>query len=280
MIRSFDEIYKAIDGLPPVRLAVVNPVQDYIYQTMDEANKRGWIKQIIFKNENLEVASKNAVLAVVNKKADFIMKGDVETSILLQAVMDKNNGLIANQNLSHVAVLESSYYDRLMLMTDGGVNIKLSESIMETILENAVDFAKALQIEKPNIAFLSLIEKVVDKIPETILAESMAEKYATDVRINVEGPMALDVAFSEKAAQAKGIQTEIAGKIDIFIGPNISTINFTVKSLMILGKVNGAGIILGSKCPIILLSRSDSIKTKLNSIALGILALKGVQNGY
>jgi phosphate butyryltransferase len=117
---------------------------------------------------------------------------------------------------------------------------------------------------------LALIEKVSVKLPETVLAYNTAEHYKNDSRFTIEGPIALDVALSATAAQAKKINSKIAGKTDIFIGPNITATNFISKMLLSIGNSKGGGVIIGAKIPIILLSRSDIMETKLNSIALGL----------
>ena len=176
----------------------------------------------------------------------------------------------SNRFLSHVAVIESPNYNRLILTTDGGVNTILSENLLESIIENALQVTHTLKNSNPNIAMLALIEKVSENLPETILAHNTAERYKDDSRFTIEGPIALDVALSIIAAEAKRIDSKIAGKTDIFIGPNITATNFISKMLLSIGMSKGGGVIIGAKIPIILLSRSDRMETKLNSIALGL----------
>jgi phosphate butyryltransferase len=198
------------------------------------------------------------------------MKGNIDTATLLKSVMSKQNGLRSNNYLSHVAVLESPNYKRLILTTDGGVNTTLSKKLLNSIIENALSVTNAFKNTKPNIAMLALIEKVSENLPETVFAHNTAERYKDDSRFTIEGPIALDVALSATAAKAKKIISEIAGKTDIFIGPNITATNFISKMLLSIGNSKGGGVIIGAKIPIILLSRSDIMETKLNSIALGL----------
>ena len=217
----------------------------------------------------------NRLLHSVKKgEAKLMMKGDVETAIVLKAVLDVKE-LRTDQRLSHVAVVESPNYDRLMLWSDGGVNIDLNHEIMDSIITNACVMAKALNIHYPNIALLALVENVNEKLPETLLAFEMEQKYSSYKYFSIEGPIALDVALSREAAVSKGLSSSIAGKTDVFIGPSITVINHVVKSLMSIGGAKGGGIILGAQVPIVLLSRSDSSETKLNSIALGVLTSTG-----
>ena len=270
MIASYKEIYDLVSGYKPVRLAVVNPQRKYILQALELAENNNWIKPLLFKNDNVEEALNDSIAAIQNGDADLLMKGNIDTATLLKAIMNKQNGLRSNKFLSHVAVLESPNYKRLILTTDGGVNTTLSENLLDSIIENALQITRTLKNAHPNIAMLALIENVSENLPETILANNAVEQYKNDSRFAIEGPIALDVALSATAAEAKRIDSIIAGKTDIFIGPNITATNFISKILLSIGKSKGGGVIIGAKIPIILLSRSDTMETKLNSIALGL----------
>ncbi|MFC1527813.1 phosphate acyltransferase [Candidatus Neomarinimicrobiota bacterium] len=270
MITTFKEIYDSVSGYSPVRLAVVNPQRKYILQALEQAEENNWIKPLLFKNNNVENALNDSILAVKNGDADLLMKGNIDTATLLKSVMNKQNGLRSNKYLSHIAVLESPNYKRLILTTDGGVNPVLSENLLDSIIENALQVTNSLKNAKPNIAMLALVEKVSQNLPETVLAHNTAERYKNNSRFTIEGPIALDVALSATAAEAKRIDSKIAGRTDIFVGPNITATNFISKMLLSIGKSKGGGVIIGAKIPIILLSRSDTMETKLNSIALGV----------
>ncbi len=270
MITSYKEIYNSVSGHKPVRLAVVNPQRKYILQALELAEAKNWIKPLLFKNDNVETALYDSIASIKNGDADLLMKGNIDTATLLKAVMNKQNGLRSNKFLSHIAVLESPNYKRLILTTDGGVNTTLSETLLDSIIENALQVTHTLKNDKPNIAMLALIENVSENLPETVLAYNTAERYKNDSRFTIEGPIALDVALSATAAEAKRIDSKIAGKTDIFIGPNITATNFISKMLLSIGESKGGGVIIGAKIPIILLSRSDTMETKLNSIALGL----------
>jgi len=270
MISSYNEIYKSVSGFKPLRLAVVNPQRKYILQALELAEAKNWIKPLLFKNNNIKKALDDSILAVKNGEADLLMKGNIDTATLLKAVMNKQSGLRSNKYLSHIAVIESPNYKRLILTTDGGVNTTLSENLLDSIIDNSLQVAHTLKNTKPNIAMLALIEKVSENLPETVLANNTAERYKNDSRFTIEGPIALDVALSATAAEAKRIDSKIAGKTDIFIGPNITATNFISKMLLSIGQAKGGGVIIGAEIPIILLSRSDTMETKLNSIALGL----------
>ena len=271
MIKSFEEIYDAIADYAPIKLAVVNPRSNYIVKALEQAEHNGWIESLLFINNDVDKALAAAINAIKNDDADLLMKGNVDTATLLKAVMGKQQGLRSNKYLTHVAVIESPNYDRLILTTDGGVNPTLNETIADSIIDNVLQVTDALNNIKPNIAMLALIEKVSAKLPETVFADKITKKYQSDSRFTIEGPIALDVALSIRAAEAKHLPTKIAGKTDVFIGPNITATNFISKMLLSIGDATGGGVIIGAKVPIILLSRSDTMQTKLNSIALGLL---------
>ncbi len=274
MLKTFRDVYEKISGYEPVSIAVVNPQKPYLFQVLEEAEKLGWIRPLIFTDNEPVTAAQQAVSAVANGDASLLMKGDIQTSTLLKEVMSSKNGIRTERLLSHIAVVKSEHFHRLMLMTDGGVSPILSPTVLDSIILNAIDVANALEISTPNIAMLSLVEEVTDKIPESKTARETVLRHQDNPAFHIEGPIALDVALSMKAAKSKNLTSNIAGETDIFIGPNITTINFMVKALIEIGNASGGGIILGAKAPIVLLSRSDTIQTKLNSIALGILVHK------
>lgn len=277
MLKTFREIYERISGYDPVSIAVVNPQKPYLFQVIEEAEKSGWIRPLIFRDEDPVNAAKKAINAAANEEADLLMKGDIQTASLLKEVMSSQNRIRTDRLLSHIAVVKSEHFHRLMLMTDGGVNPVLSPDVLDSIIFNAIEVAHALEIDIPNVAMLSLVEEITDKIPESKTANETVLRHQNNKTFNIEGPIALDVALSRKAAESKNLDSVISGETDIFIGPNITTINFMVKALIEIGNASGGGIILGAKSPIVLLSRSDSIQTKFNSIALGILIHKNKQ---
>ncbi|NOZ07258.1 MAG: hypothetical protein GXO91_00085 [FCB group bacterium] len=277
MIRTFEQLYSVVDNLPPAGVTVVNPQQKSVFDALKTAEERGWIEPTLIRNDDPAKAAADGVAHVRKNDGQLLMKGDLSTAEVLKAVLDKSNGLHRRRKLSHVAVVESPEYDRLMLMTDGGVNPLQTPDVLEAMVLNAVELAHNLEIVHPNVALLAVVEKVSEAIPETLIARQLAEQFGERTDFTVEGPVALDVCSSERAARKKNITSTIAGKTDIFAGPNITAINFIVKSLSLFGHAKTAGIVLGAEVPVILLSRSDKMESKLNSIAIGIIAMKGMQ---
>ncbi len=224
--------------------------------------------------KDMSEACLKAVELVSNGKADMVMKGLVDTSIILKAVLNKEVGLRTGNILSHVAVFDIEGYDRLFFITDAAMNLAPDVNGKKQIIENACSVARALDIEEPKVALICAKEKVNPKMKDTVEAKELEDMYLRGEIKNcvVGGPFALDNAISEDAARHKGMNHPVAGKADILVVPDIEAGNVLYKSITYFAKCENAGLIVGAKAPIILTSRADSDKTKLNSIALGVLA--------
>lgn len=228
--------------------------------------------EIIDEKDKARAAAK-AVELVSSGKADMVMKGLVDTSIILKAVLDERIGLRTGKVLSHVAVFEVPGYDRLFLVSDAAMNIAPDLSQKVQIIENAVQVAKSLEYEEPKVAVVCAVEKVNPKMQATLDAQDLV-KMNQEGRIKdclVGGPFALDNAVSIEAAKHKGIDHPVAGRADILFVPYIEVGNVLYKSMVYFAKAKSAGIVVGAKAPIILTSRADTHEAKLNSIALGVL---------
>lgn len=208
----------------------------------DETLIREISQQLNFDLENYQVihepdlngASLKAVEMVSKGEAQMLMKGLVDTSILLKAVLDKNVGLRTDHVLSHVAVFEVSGFDRLIYMSDAGMNICPDIKCKEHIIHNAVSVANALGNPCPKVALVCAKEKVDKKMPCTVDAQKLTEQFNKEKISNciIGGPFGLDNAISEQAAKHKGVEHPIAGKADILIVPNIEAGNVLYKSLV------------------------------------------------
>ncbi len=217
-------------------------------------------------------ACRKAVKLVRDGGADVVMKGLVDTSIILKAVLDKQIGLRESPVLSHVALFEVPGYDRLFYLTDAAMNIAPDLEAKKHILRNAVKVAHALGNENPIACALCAVEKVNPKMQATLDAAALVEANQSGEidGCTVIGPLALDNAISEEAAHHKGITDPNAGKADILLVPAIEVGNVFYKSMVFMAKAKNAGMIVGAKAPIVLTSRADSDETKLNSIALAL----------
>lgn len=225
----------------------------------------------IINEKDIKKAAAKAVQLVVNKEADFIMKGMLGTADLLRAVLNKECGLKTSNLLSHVMVYETSNYHKLILLTDGGMVTypELKDKI--GIIKNAVNLAHALGIECPKVAPICAVEVVNTNMQATLDAAALTAMNQRGQLKGciIDGPLGLDNAISKEAAKHKGIVSDVAGDSDILLVPNIEAGNFLGKSLTYFADAESAGVILGAKCPVVLVSRADSTQSKLYSIALG-----------
>lgn len=228
--------------------------------------------EIIDKKDMVE-ASRKAVELVSTGRAHIVMKGLVDTSVILKAVLDAEIGLRTGNVLSHAAVFDVPGYDRLIFVTDAAMNIAPDLQTKKQIIENTVQVAHALDLDTPKVAVVCAKEKVNPKMPSTVDAEKLEEmnKNGEIKGCIVGGPFALDNAVSPKAAAHKGIEHPVAGKADILLVSNIDAGNVLYKSMVFFADTKNAGVIVGAKAPVVLTSRADSDETKLYSIALAVL---------
>jgi len=219
-----------------------------------------------------QIAEKAAEL-VADGVVHGLMKGKVSTPVMLKAILNKRYNLCENRLLSHIALLELESYPKLLMVTDGGMVIRPNLEQKVAILKNGIEMMLKLGVQNPKVAVLAAIEKVSPKMPETLDAEmlvQMALKGQFNTAI-IEGPLAVDIVFSPEAAETKGVKSRVSGDADILLVPDIACGNIFAKGLWHLAGARIGGLILGAKCPVILLSRSDNAETKLNSMALGVV---------
>lgn len=220
---------------------------------------------------DIDKAAAKAVELVSKGEADYLMKGLLGTANLLRAVLNKEVGLRTSSLLSHVMVYDVKSYGKLLFLTDGGMVTypELKDKI--GIIENAVKVANSLDIDMPKVAPVCAVEVINPAMQATMDAAALSSmnKRGQIKGCIIDGPLGLDNAISKEAAQHKGIVSEVAGDADILLVPNIEAGNFLGKSLTYFAGAESAGIIVGAKCPVVLVSRADSAKSKLYSIALG-----------
>lgn len=216
-----------------------------------------------------------AVKIVSSDKNFFLMKGLVDTSVILKAALNKEFGLRTNNRISHVSVIEVSSHPKLIFMTDGAMNIKPSLDEKRQIIENAVVIANALGLENPKVGIIAAVEKLNPQMDATIDAIELVKMNKDNIikGCTVGGPFAIDNAINKEAAMHKGVTDPIAGEVDILIMPRIEAGNVFYKSMMFLGNAQSASVIAGAKKPIVLTSRADSTLNKYHSIALGALVV-------
>ena len=218
-------------------------------------------------------AARMAVASVREGRAEVLMKGLVQTADLMRAVLDSQTGLRTGRILSIVYVVELPGWNRLICITDAGLNIAPDLNLKTKIAQNAIDFMAAIGVEKPKVAVISAVEVVNPEMPDTIDAAALA-KMSDRGQIRggiVDGPISFDTALSARAAEEKGLKSPVAGKADILLVSDIKAGNVAAKAAVYMGDGVSAGVVVGARAPIVLTSRSDSAQSKLYSIALAVL---------
>jgi phosphotransacetylase len=215
-----------------------------------------------------------AVALLREAKAELLMKGSLHTDELMGAVVSRDGGLRTARRISHAFVMDVPTYHKVLIVTDGAINIAPTLEDKVDICQNAIDLAVALGREWPNVAILAAVETVTSKMPATIDAAAlckMAERGQIKGGI-LDGPLAFDNAISKEAAKTKGIHSDVAGDPDILLAPDLEAGNILAKQLTFLAKADSAGIVLGARVPIILTSRADSVRSRIASCAVAMMA--------
>ncbi|MCT4683726.1 MAG: bifunctional enoyl-CoA hydratase/phosphate acetyltransferase [Roseicyclus sp.] len=218
-------------------------------------------------------AALRAVALVHEGRARALMKGHLHTDQLLHAILKKETGLRTNRRLSHVFVMDVPGFDHLLFVTDAAINIAPDLACKVSIVQNAIDLARALGLEQPKAGILSAVETVTPSIPSTLDA-AILSKMADRGQITgglVDGPLAMDNAVDPGAARTKGLTGLVAGRADILVAPNMEAGNMIAKELTFLAHAEAAGIVMGAQVPVILTSRADDDKARLASCAVAAL---------
>ena len=294
MIQSISELLEAAKQGPEVTLAVACAHDHDVLKAVSAARKEGIaqaalvgkankIREILAEMgekeghftlvdaESDEDAAQKAVALVREGKAGFLMKGLLSTAVLMRAVVDKEQGLRTGRLISHVMMYEVSSYNKPLFLTDGGMNTYPDLDKKADILENAALCVRALGYDKIYAACVCGAEDVNPKIQATVDARALSEMTGRWKKYNmvVDGPVGLDLAVSRAACEHKHYQGEGGGRADILLVPTYEVGNGIGKAMTYFAGARSAGIIVGAKAPIVLVSRADTAETKLSSIALG-----------
>ena len=221
-----------------------------------------------------QASAAKAVELVRKGCAELLMKGSLHTDELLGAVIARETGLRTGRRISHVFIMDVPTYHKVLIVTDAAINISPALEDKADICQNAIDLAISLGLERPKVAILAAVETVTSRMPATIDAAAlckMAERGQIKGGI-LDGPLAFDNAISKQAAETKGIRSAVAGDPDILIVPDLEAGNMLAKQLSFLANADSAGLVLGARVPIILTSRSDTVRSRIASCAVAVLA--------
>lgn len=291
-----DALLDKCDALAPTPTAVVYPCNESSLRGAIEAAEAGLIDPVLvgpaklireiaatydldispYRLVDVEMAPDAAQAAAALARdgvVEALMKGSLHTDELMGAVVRKENCLRTPLRISHVFVMNVPTYARTLLITDAAINIAPSLEDKAHIIQNAINLAKVLGVDTPNVAILSAVENINLKIPSTLEAAvlcKMAERGQIKGGV-LDGPLAFDNAISAEAAATKGITSPVAGNADILLVPDLESGNMLAKQLSFLANADAAGIVLGAKVPIILTSRADNLRSRLASCAVAAL---------
>jgi phosphate butyryltransferase len=297
MIHNFEEARRRAMELRPVKMAVVSAGDEAVLDAVFQSTKDGFIHPILIDTpeaiqkesqgkypledvEIIPISSKieqcqKGLELINNGSADILMKGLIPTPILFKEVLNKEYGIRKGKILSHVGVIKSPVYHKMILMTDGGICIAPTLEEKIEILKNALEVSLGLEIDCPKVAVISAVETVSLKMQSTIDASILTtmNRRKQIPGCIIEGPLAIDNAVSAEAAEHKGIHSEICGDVDITLMPNIESGNIFYKVLVYLGggKTESAGVTVGAKVPIVVPSRADTPENKYNAILIAAL---------
>lgn len=258
---------------------LVEPVligdKNKIVEIIKKLNVEFDLNNIINAESDKESAEKTVEIINENK-ADFIMKGKLQTADLLKAVVDKEKGLRTGNVISHVAIMEVPAYHKLIAITDGGMMMYPNAEEKKQILENAVNVFHAMGYRCPKVAVLAAVETVNPKMPEAVDADILKKmNQIGEIKdCIVEGPISVDLTFNKESAKIKGFDSPVTGDADILLVPNIATGNIMSKALIELANATMAGMIVGAKVPIVLTSRGATSQEKYLSLVLCASSVK------
>jgi phosphotransacetylase len=293
---KYEKLLERCQSLAPVPTAVAHPCEASALAGAVEAWQKKLIKPILVGPSDkiakvakeagvnlsgLEIidvphsnaAAEKAVELVRAGAAEVLMKGSLHTDELLSAVVSREKGLRTGRRISHAFLMDVPTYHKVLIVTDAAINIApLLEDKLD-ICQNAIDLAIALGIKKPKVAILAAVETVNSKMPATLDAAAlckMAERKQITGGI-LDGPLAFDNAISKEAANTKGIDSPVAGDPDILLAPDLEAGNILAKQLSFLANADSAGLVLGTRVPVILTSRADSVRSRIASCAVANL---------
>jgi phosphotransacetylase len=300
---KYEQMLVTCKNMKPIPTAVAHPCEESALSGAVEAANLGIIIPILVgPRDKIEATARSAGLDISSfeivdaphstasaakavelvrlARAELLMKGSLHTDELMAAVVSREGGLRTGRRISHVFVMDVPTYHKVLIVTDGAINISPTLEDKADICQNAVDLAISLGLKKPKVAILAAVETVTSKMPATIDAAALC-KMSERRQITgamLEGPLAFDNAISKEAALTKGIHSEVAGDPDILLAPDLEAGNILAKQLSFLTKADSAGLVLGARVPIILTSRADSVRSRIASCAVAVLAAHARRN--
>ena len=276
-IHNFEELRERLRQGEPCRVAAIEATDSHSSEAVETAVREGWAKVTNLTTGDPQRSADEAVQMVRNGEADVIMKGIINTDVLLRAVLNKEHGLLPKGNvLTHLSAIYLPMLGRIILMGDPAVIPYPTLEQREAKIRYTVKLAAAYGIEEPRIALIHCTEKVSEKFPLTLDYVQLIEKSKRGEfgKAIVDGPTDLKCAICKESADIKGIVSPLEGRADMLMMPDIEAGNVFYKTLTAFTDAQLAVGLMGAACPISLTSRSDSMETKLNSLAMACLQVR------
>ena len=295
-LSKYDRLLARAKQVPPARTIVVHPCDETSLRGPIEAAEAGIIEPVLvgpaakistvarlarldiarFKIVDVahsEEAAAKAVELIRQSEGELLMKGSLHTDELMREVASGKTGLRTARRISHVFIMDVPGYSETLFITDAAINIFPDLDAKRDIIQNVIDLFTQIGLGTPRVAILSAVETVTPKIPSTIDAAALC-KMAERGQITggvLDGPLAFDNAIDPEAARVKGIKSEVAGRAQVLVVPDLEAGNMLAKNLSFMAKADSAGIVLGARVPIVLTSRADSVRSRMASCAAAVL---------
>src|SRR6201981_3589739 len=293
---KYERLIARAKQVPPATTVVVHPCEETALRGPIQAAEAGIIKPILVgpaakikavaSQHGLDIsrfelvdaphsdaAAAKGVELIHQAKGELLMKGSLHTDELMREVTSSKTGLRTARRISHVFIMDVPTYSETLFITDAAINIFPDLDAKRDIVQNAIDLFTQVGLGTPRVAILSAVETVTAKIPSTIDAAALC-KMAERGQITgglLDGPLAYDNAIDPQAARIKGIKSEVAGRAQILVVPDLEAGNMLAKNLSFLARADAAGIVLGARVPIVLTSRADSVRARMASCAVAVL---------
>ena len=295
-LRGIDRLIAHVRNLEPVRMAVVHPCDALSLGGAMDARDAGIIIPVLVGPQarlqavaaeggislagceivdapHSHAAAAAAACMAGKGEVQALMKGSLHSDEYLGAILAANVGLRTERRLTHCFIMETASYPRPFIITDAAINIAPTLDDKADIVRNAIDLAHVIGVAQPRVAILAAVETVNARMPATLDAAALC-KMADRGQITgglLDGLLAFDNAVSPEAARVKGIQSEVAGRADVLVVPDLESGNMLAKQLEYLGGADSAGIVMGARVPVVLTSRADSRQTRLASCAIALM---------
>jgi phosphate butyryltransferase len=298
VIRSFSQLVERARELGPAQIAVVEAHDPDVLECLAQAEPLGLAEALLvgdpakieatakrvgyrltpeslIETSGEDASIRQAIDLVREGRANVVMKGKVTTANLIRGILDKERGLRTGRLLSQVVVFQVPHIPRLMIMTDGAINIAPTLAQKAEICRNAIEVAHALGMAEPKVVLLTALEFVNPDMPATVDAAALVQmnRRGQITGAYLEGPLALDVPLSRFAADRKNIQSPVVEATDVFVGPDIEAANILYRAVLYFAQGKSGGLVVGAQVPLVLLSRAETPETKIHSISLALLVM-------